>query len=108
MKPSRSGATCRSWLRWSAASEACDDTKKILFFMRRSPGCGTVTQPRSLAGTRAARPEGNAMSNPHEIKTVKCAHCGKVRPETNHRVLWGVEDGRISWAPLGSTHSKSR
>ena len=24
------------------------------------------------------------MSNPHEIKTVRCAHCGTIRQQSNH------------------------
>jgi hypothetical protein len=35
------------------------------------------------------------MSNPHEVKTVKCAHCGKVRQETNHWFVSAVERGRF-------------
>ncbi len=40
------------------------------------------------------------MSNPHEVKTVKCAHCGKVRQETNHWFASAVEKGRFRCRPL--------
>ena len=40
------------------------------------------------------------MSNPHEVKTVKCAHCGKVRQETNHWFISAVEGGRFRCRPL--------
>ena len=43
------------------------------------------------------------MSNLHEIRTVKCAHCGKLRQETNHWFVAGVEDGKFYCRPL--THS---
>jgi hypothetical protein len=40
------------------------------------------------------------MSNPHEIKTVKCAHCGKVRQEANHWFVAAVEGGRFRCRPM--------
>lgn len=40
------------------------------------------------------------MSNPHEIKTVKCAHCGKVRQDANHWFVSAVEGGRFRCRPL--------
>lgn len=40
------------------------------------------------------------MSNPHEIKTVKCAHCGKVRQDANHWFVSAVEGGRFRCGPL--------
>lgn len=40
------------------------------------------------------------MSNPHEIKTVKCAHCGKLRQEANHWFVSTVEGGRFQCRPL--------
>jgi hypothetical protein len=40
------------------------------------------------------------MSNPHEIKTVKCAHCGKVRQEANHWFVTAVESGRFRCRPM--------
>jgi phage FluMu protein Com len=46
------------------------------------------------------------MSNPHEIRTVKCAHCGKVRQEANHWFVVAVEGGRFRCAPLGPIVSK--
>ena len=40
------------------------------------------------------------MSNPHEIRTVKCAHCGKVRQETNHWFVITMENEKFRCAPL--------
>jgi hypothetical protein len=40
------------------------------------------------------------VNNPHEIKTVKCAHCGAVRQETNHWFVILVTKGRFRCAPL--------
>jgi hypothetical protein len=40
------------------------------------------------------------MNNPHEIKTVKCAHCGAVRQEANHWFVIVVTKGRFRCAPL--------
>jgi endogenous inhibitor of DNA gyrase (YacG/DUF329 family) len=46
------------------------------------------------------------MSNPHEIRTVKCAHCGKVRQEANHWFVVAVERGRFRCFPLVPIGSK--
>ena len=40
------------------------------------------------------------MSNPYEIKTVKCAHCGQQRQETNHWFVTAVEGAKFRCAPL--------
>jgi phage FluMu protein Com len=40
------------------------------------------------------------MSNLHEIRTVKCAHCGKLRQEANHWFVVNVDDGKFRCAPL--------
>jgi hypothetical protein len=40
------------------------------------------------------------MGNPHEIKTVKCAHCGKVRQEANHWFVSAVQGGRFRCRPM--------
>lgn len=34
------------------------------------------------------------MSNPHEVITVKCAHCGKFREQTNHWFTVWMGDAR--------------
>ncbi|HLW51529.1 MAG TPA: hypothetical protein VKW06_01700 [Candidatus Angelobacter sp.] len=55
---------------------------------------------RSLAGAQAARPGDKTMSSPYEIITVRCAHCGKLRQETNHWFAVSVENGKFHCAPL--------
>ncbi len=40
------------------------------------------------------------MSNPHEIRTVKCAHCGTVRQAANHWFVATVEGGSFRCRPL--------
>ena len=39
------------------------------------------------------------MSNPHEVKTVKCAHCGAVHQEANHWFVILVSQGKFRCAP---------
>jgi phage FluMu protein Com len=40
------------------------------------------------------------MSNLHEIRTVRCAHCGKLRQEANHWFVASVDNGKFRCAPL--------
>jgi hypothetical protein len=40
------------------------------------------------------------MSNPHEIRTVRCAHCGRLRQETNHWFVTSASDGTFRCVPL--------
>lgn len=40
------------------------------------------------------------MSNPHEVKTVRCAHCGAVRQEANHWFVATVKAGVFKCSPL--------
>jgi hypothetical protein len=45
------------------------------------------------------------MGNPHMVRTVKCAHCGKPRQEANHWFLLAVENGKFRCRPLASSVS---
>ena len=40
------------------------------------------------------------MNNPHEVKTVRCAHCGVVRQEANHWFVILVSGGSFCCSPL--------
>jgi hypothetical protein len=40
------------------------------------------------------------VSNPHEVRTVKCANCGKHRQQTNHWFVTSVEREKFRCAPL--------
>lgn len=42
------------------------------------------------------------MRNLHEIRTVRCAQCGKLRQDANHWFVVAVEQGRFYCMPLGT------
>jgi hypothetical protein len=43
------------------------------------------------------------MNHPHQIRTVKCAHCGAVRQGPNHWFVIAITGGRFRCAPFGAT-----
>ncbi len=65
-------------------------------------GCATVEWILVChTGLRRRQPQmEHTMTNPHEIKTVKCAHCGKIRQEISHWFVAAVEEGKFWCSPL--------
>lgn len=48
------------------------------------------------------------MNNPHEIKTVRCAHCGTVRREANHWFAILVAGDQFRCSPLAALATRQR